>query len=126
MDDVACKISTAEWLVMKVLWQESPLTASNVVARLRADSSWSPKTVQTLMGRLVKKGALGVDKDSATLRQFYPLVSQEDCMREETKSFLHKVYGDSLHLMLTNFVKSEYLSLQEVKDLRNLLDARLT
>ncbi|KLU62919.1 methicillin resistance regulatory protein MecI [Peptococcaceae bacterium CEB3] len=105
---------------MKVLWQESPLTASNVVARLRADSSWSPKTVQTLMGRLVKKGALGVDKDSATLRQFYPLVSQEDCI------FLHKVYGDSLHLMLTSFVKSEYLSLQEIEDLRNLLDARQT
>lgn len=109
---------------MKVLWEESPLTASSVVERLKPVSTWSPKTIQTLMGRLVKKGALGVNKDESLYR-FYPLVSQEECMHEETQSFLHKVYGGSFQLLLTHFVKEESLSDQELQDLRHLLDEKL-
>ncbi len=124
MADVACKISDAEWLVMKVLWQDSPLTAPSVIEQLKPETNWNPKTIQTLIGRLVKKGALGVNKD-ATLYQYFPLVSQEECMREETKSFLHKVYGGSLHLLLANFVDNENLSPQEIEELRSLLDEKI-
>ncbi|MHB1653947.1 MAG: BlaI/MecI/CopY family transcriptional regulator [Desulfitobacteriaceae bacterium] len=124
MKDVACKISDAEWLVIKVLWEESPLTATRVVEHLKPVTTWSPKTIQTLIGRLVKKGALGVNKD-ADLYHYYPLVSQEACMREETKSFLQKVYGGSLHLLLANFVKSENLSPEEIEQLKSLLDERM-
>lgn len=119
-----CRISDAEWLVMNVLWQESPLTASLVIEQLRPKTDWSPKTIQTLITRLVKKGALGVNKD-ASLNQYYPLVLQEECMREETKSFLKKVYGGSLHLLLANFVKDENLSPKEIQELRNLLDEKM-
>jgi len=49
---------------MKVLWQKSPLTASSVIEHLKQETNWSPKTIQTLISRLVKKGALCVDKDA--------------------------------------------------------------
>ncbi|KLU59857.1 methicillin resistance regulatory protein MecI [Peptococcaceae bacterium CEB3] len=124
MNDAAGKISNAEWLIMKVLWEESPLTASSVVERLKSVKDWSPKTIQTLMSRLVKKGALGVNKDESLYR-FYPLVSQEECIHQETKSFLHKVYGDSFQLLLTHFVREESLSAQEIQELRHLLDEKL-
>jgi BlaI family penicillinase repressor len=123
MAETRCRISDAEWLVMKVLWQESPLTASAVIAYLKPETDWSPKTIQTLISRLVKKGALGVNKD-ADLNRYFPLVLQETCMREETKSFLAKVYGGSLHLLLANFVKNENLSPKEIETLRNLLDEK--
>lgn len=119
-----CRISDAEWLVMKVLWQESPLTASYIIENLKPSTNWSPKTIQTLISRLVKKGALAVNKESS-LNQYYPLVLEEDCMKEETKSFLQKVYGGSLHLLLTNFVKNENLSPKEIQELRNLLDKKM-
>ena len=124
MNNVAYKISDAEWLVIKVLWQESPLTASSVIEHLKLETNWSPKTIQTLIGRLVKKGSLGVNKD-ASLYQYYPLVSQEECMSKETKSFLQKVYGGSLHLLLANFVKNEHLSPKEITELKSLLDKRM-
>lgn len=119
-----CRISDAEWLIMKVLWQESPLTASLVIEGLKPNTNWSPKTIQTLIARLVKKGALGVNKESS-LNQYYPLVLQEECMREETNSLLQKVYGGSLHLLLANFVKNENLSQKEIQELRNLLDEKM-
>jgi BlaI family penicillinase repressor len=122
MTEVTWKISDAEWLVMKVLWQESPLTASAVIEYLK-ETNWNPKTVQTLIGRLVKKGVLGVNKDTG-LNRYFPLVSQEACMREETKSFLDKVYGGSFHLLLANFVNNESLTPKEIEALRNLLDEK--
>jgi BlaI family transcriptional regulator, penicillinase repressor len=76
MNDLSCRISDAEWQVMKVLWQESPLTASIVIERLKSNSNWSPKTIQTLIARLVKKGALAVNKESS-LNQYYPLVLEK-------------------------------------------------
>jgi len=121
MSETSYRISDAEWLVMKALWQESPLTASSVIGYLKPDTDWSPKTIQTLIARLVKKGALGVNRD-ANLNQYYPLVSQAECMRIETNSFLQKVYGGSLHLLLANFVKDDKLSPKDIQELRNLLD----
>lgn len=117
----AYKISDAEWQVMKVLWREFPLAASSIIEQLKPESEWSPKTIQTLIGRLVKKGILGVNKESSTYR-YYPLVSQEECMREETKSFLKKVYDGSFHMLLANFVKDENLSPEEIHKLKKLLD----
>ena len=124
MGNINFKISDAEWLVMKVIWQESPLTASSVIEHLKNETDWSPKTVQTLIGRLVKKGALGVKKDT-NLNEYYPLVSKEECMREETKTFLQKVYGGSLKVLIANFVNNEALSPKEIEELKSLLNEKM-
>ena len=84
MTDVACKISDAEWIVMNVIWQESPITAAGIIERLKPHTNWNPKTIHTLIGRLVKKQALAVDKESGLFR-YYPLVSKNDCMREVSR-----------------------------------------
>jgi len=70
------EISGAELEVMKVLWQQSPLTANEVV-ELLADADWHEKTVKTLLNRLVAKQAIGFDKDGRAYR-YYPLVAQAD------------------------------------------------
>lgn len=118
------KISDAEWLIMKAIWQNSPSTASSVIKHLEQETNWSPKTVQTLIGRLVKKGALGVKKDT-TLNEYYPLVSREDCMREETKTFLQKVYDGSLKVLIANFVNNEALSSKEIEELKSILNEKM-
>ena len=124
MNNAASKITDAEWQVMKVVWKQSPLTASAIAEYLKEETSWSPKTVQTLIGRLVKKGVLGTLKDTNPF-QYYPLVSQTACRREQTESFLQKVYDGSLHMLLVNFVNDENLSPQEIRELRNLLDDKI-
>jgi BlaI family penicillinase repressor len=122
--DTSYRISDSEWLVMKTIWKTSPMTASLVTDQLKPETGWSPKTIQTLIARLVKKRALGVNKD-AGLNQYFPLVSQQECMRHETNSFLEKVYDGSLHLLLANFVRNEKLSPNELEELRNLLDQKM-
>lgn len=115
------RISDAEWRVMKVLWEKSPLTASQVIDILKGNTTWNPKTIHTLLGRLVDKGALDVDRD-ATPYLYCPRVSEEECMREETKVFLEKVYDGSMKKLLASFVNYEKLSFEEIQELRRILE----
>jgi BlaI family penicillinase repressor len=51
------KIAESEWRVMQVLWEHGPLTANQMVHRLAGEVKWKPRTIKTLIGRLVKKDA---------------------------------------------------------------------
>lgn len=123
MKKVDCKISDAEWIVMKVLWEEAPLTSAKVIEAVSSHKKWSPKTIHSLINRLVKKGALGVNKEKP-LYEFYPLVDKRDCISDETRSFIQKVYDGSIHLMLANFIKEEKISEKEIEELEQLLNKK--
>lgn len=124
MDEINFKISDAEWVVMKILWQESPLTSTNIIEALRSKTNWRPKTIHSLIDRLVKKGAVAINKDYSQF-QFYPIVEKKDCVNEETKSFIEKVYNGSSNFMISSFIKNEKMSKDEIEDLQRLLNEKL-
>lgn len=117
------KISDLEWEIMKVLWKKSPLTSSEIIEILKEYISWNPKTIHTLISRLVKKDAIEVKKDTP-FYLYYPKVSEEECRKTETKSFVKKVYNGSIHLLISNFIKNEKLSEEEIEELRKILDEK--
>ena len=117
------QISEAEWQVMKVLWSHSPLTANGIIEELGSRVSWKPKTVKTLISRLVSKKALGYEKDSRLYR-YFPLVSENECVKEESKSFLERVYGGAIKALLVNFIEEEPLSREDIEELKRLLDGK--
>lgn len=52
------QISEAEFEVMKVIWKYAPISTNEVTEKLTQTTDWSPKTIQTMLKRLVtKKGA---------------------------------------------------------------------
>jgi BlaI family penicillinase repressor len=117
-------ISDAEWQVMQVLWEDAPLTAHDVVAALEGEVAWSPRTVKTLLNRLVKKKALGFN-ETGRQYSYYPIVAQEECVRAERQSFLHKVYGGAMTPMLMHFIQDVDLSKEEIDELRRMLDKKV-
>ena len=116
------RISDAEWEVMKVLWAESPATANEVVDKLDG-MGWSPKTIKTLINRLLKKGALDFKK-RGRVYLYYPKLQQEECVRAEQKSFIKRVYGGSLVPMMANLIEDENLSQEELEELRRILNEK--
>ena len=60
------KISDAEWSLMKILWNKSPLTANQLVELLSSTVKWNHRTIKTLLNRLVKKGALDFEVEGRT------------------------------------------------------------
>jgi len=117
------RISEAEWAVMKVLWTRAPLSANEVVDTLRDSTSWNPKTVKTMLSRLVKKKALGFSQQGRTYL-YSPLVDEKDCVRTESRSFLERVYGGTFTPMLAHLLEEESLSAKEIAELRELLDKK--
>jgi BlaI family transcriptional regulator, penicillinase repressor len=53
------RICDAEWDVVKALWKQAPQTANELADVLALPNDWSPRTVKTLINRLVVKGVLG-------------------------------------------------------------------
>ena len=123
LEENNCKISEAEWRVIRVVWDESPLNTTQIINRLKSETSWSPKTIHSLISRLIKKGALGVDKLSSP-HQFYPIVLKEDCIKEETGSFIQKVYDGSYYQMVANFISNEKMSKNEIEYLKKILEEK--
>jgi len=116
-------ISDAEWDVMRIVWEKSPLTSAEIVARLSGSKSWKPKTVKTLISRLVQKQALGSSKDNREYT-YYPLVSEMECIKEESRSFLTRIYGGALKPMMVHFLENEQLSPEDIRDLKALLQKK--
>jgi BlaI family transcriptional regulator, penicillinase repressor len=113
-------ISESEWKVMKVLWARSPLAAMEIINALAGTEDWHPNTVKTLLSRLHKKKAVGVEKQK-NLYLYRPLVSEADCVQVESESFLDRVFGGSVKPLLMHFVEQERLSSQDLDELRRIL-----
>jgi BlaI family transcriptional regulator, penicillinase repressor len=114
------RISETEWKVMKICWARSPVTAQEIIEALAAKDDWHPKTVKTLLNRLVKKRALGFKKEGRAYL-YQPLAAERDCVTAETQSFLDRVFGGSLKPMLAHFVENRKLSPKEIVELKSLL-----
>lgn len=114
------RISDTEWQIMKICWARPSTSAQEIIDALSAREDWHPKTVKTLLNRLVKKKALGFEK-SGRAYLYHPLVVEVDCVAAESRSFLDRVFGGSLQPMLAHFVQSRKLSPNEVAELKNLL-----
>ena len=115
-------LSDGEWKLMKVLWQQSPRTLGALVAALAPTTGWSKATVFMMLKRLIAKGAVSLD-ESGKYQQFSLAVADAEVEPEETASFLTKVYGGSVGLMVSNLVGRGALSEQEIRELKAILDA---
>lgn len=114
-------ISDAEWQVMRFVWAHTPATTNDVVEALTTSTDWKPKTVMTLLGRLVKKGALGFQK-KGRVYEYHPLVGEDECVRHENRSFLQRVYDGHLKPMLVHFAREGQLSQEDLAELKKILD----
>ncbi len=117
------QISDAEWEVMNVLWKESPRTATDVADELCDRMSWHPKTVKTLLGRLVKKGALRF-REEGNRYLYTPVFPRERFVAVESRSFIDRVFGGETTPALVHMVENMELSEADFRELRAILDRK--
>ena len=123
------QISDAEWEVMKVVWDHGPLTAGEVVrhlseARQRAgEPEWAPRTIKTLLSRLVQKHAVEAKEEGLPVKRFLykARVTREESVRQESRSFLSRVFDGSVAPALLHLLEGARLSRGEIQQLRETL-----
>ncbi len=117
------QISEAEFEVMKIVWKYAPISTNEITEKLLQTTSWSPKTIQTLIKRLVTKGALTYEKQSRMF-VYTPLVKENEYLRQESTSFLNRYYDGDLTAMVSAYLENDNLSESELDTLRTLLSQK--
>ncbi|HIY19577.1 MAG TPA: BlaI/MecI/CopY family transcriptional regulator [Candidatus Blautia avistercoris] len=114
------QISEAEFEVMKIIWKYAPINTNQVTEMLVSVTDWSPKTIQTMLKRLVSKKALTYEKQGRVF-VYTPLVQEQEYLRQKSSSFLNRYYGGDLTAMVCSYLEEETFSPSELETLRGLL-----
>ena len=91
-------LSDSEWKLMNRLWEQSPRTIMDLTASLKEDTGWSKN------------------------KRYFPAVDREDAAAAETESFLSRVYGGSLGLMMSAMVESRQLTEADIAEQSAILE----
>ncbi len=115
------KLSDAEWKIAAELWERGEMTITELTKGLGAEAGWGKNTIITLLKRMEEKGAVSfVQKDKA--KHFSMKIDRTDAEVEETTSFLDKVYSGNVGLMISNLIKSDKLSKEDIEELQKILE----
>lgn len=116
------QISEAEFEVMKIIWNHAPINTNEITEVLSKTTTWSPKTIHTLIKRLVNKGAISYEKDGRVF-VYTPRIKENEYIENESSHFLKRFYNGDITRMLSSFMENNKLSKAEIKILRTMLSS---
>lgn len=117
---LSISLSDGEWKLMNLLWESAPRTITQLVKALADDTGWSKATVLVMLRRMEQKGAVTFEQ-SGRSKQYFPSVPKDGIAVAETESFLQKVYGGSLGLLVSSMATQKALSKKEIDELYEIL-----
>ena len=114
------RLPDTELEVMQALWaSDTPVPRAQLEERLAKTHPMATTTLLTLLSRLSEKGFVRVDKEGRK-SLYAPLVTREDYLAAQSRSFIQKLCGGSLSTFASALCDSG-LSKEELEELRELL-----
>ncbi|SHI12918.1 Predicted transcriptional regulator [Sporobacter termitidis DSM 10068] len=113
-------LSDGEWKLMNLLWDDAPRTVAQLVSALRSDTGWTKGTVFMMLSRMAEKGTVRYEQGGRS-KLYYPVLKREDAASCETESFLSKVYGGSVGLMVASLAGQKALTKEDIDELYAVL-----
>jgi len=116
------RIGEAEYAVMEVLWQDAPLTATEVADRVPAERGWSIRTVKTMLARLLAKGVLAHEEEGR--RYLYrPAVARADYVAQESGRLIDRMFGGRVTPLVAQLAERDRLTDADIAEIEALLKA---
>ena len=115
------RLPDAEQEVMQAIWAcQSPVARTDIENILFKEHPMAMTTLLTLLTRLSEKGFIAITKNGR--RSYYtPLVSQEDYLASQSKTFFEKLCGRNISTFAAALCDSG-LTKEEIAELRSLLE----
>jgi predicted transcriptional regulator len=107
---------------MEILWENAPVTAKEVSLIAAEKIGWNKNTTYTVLKKLVEKDAVKRTDPNFVCE---PIITREQVIKEETKRFIDKLYEGSLKTFFTSFLQKEDLSMEEIEELKKIIDKKL-
>ena len=110
-----------ELAILKILWQGGPLPVRDVRDRLARKLAIT--SVTTIMNIMVEKGYLAKDKTGPSF-VYEPTVTERSTTQRMLKDLVKRAFDGSAAVAMVNLLESSDLDLEEIKRLRQLLNAK--
>ena len=117
------QISDAEFEVMNIIWKYAPINTNDIVEQLSKNKSWNPKTIQTMLFRLEKKGVITHEKESRVF-VYYPRIKKDAYLERERDTFINRFFDGALNQMVVSYLNKNELTSKEIEDLQAILDKK--
>lgn len=111
-----------ELKIMQVLWQRGEATARQITEAVNEGAlrPLSHSTVQTLLRKMLDKGALTQDS-SERVFVFRPAIVEGEVATSATHDLLHRVFHGSASALVAHLLRHETIAPEELKHLQNLV-----
>ena len=113
-------LTNSEWYVLDCLLERAPQTITQLVPILKERVGWAKSTTVTTLRRMEEKGLLRVEVQGRA-KHYYPAVERAKAVRQETRSFLDRVYQGSVGLMVSSMAREKSLTQEEIEELYAIL-----
>ena len=113
-------ITESELLVMEVLWNQGYLRSGEIALAVAPRRDWHRKTVNTLIRRLVEKGAIDYETAPGGFL-YFPIVSKELIRQRSAAKLVNDLFDGEVSPLLAAFAETEKLTKSDLKQLRNLV-----
>lgn len=115
-------LGDAELEIMQVIWEsEGSVNANFILKALQGKRKWQLSTLMTSLSRLSDKGFVHCDRSSGT-NLYSCLISENDYKAKTSKSFLEKLYHNSLQNMVATLYNNQTIKDTDIEELRAFLD----
>jgi predicted transcriptional regulator len=115
-------ITDAEAHVMQALWRRHPQEAREIAEELAKEKGWRRTTVNTLISRLEKKGAITVQEGSSPKR-YVPAIETAEYGRAVTRRLVDMVFDGRIAPLVASFAGDKKLPPEQLEELKALVEA---
>lgn len=114
------KLTDTEWKIMELLWDKGPMPTMELIRELKDSMGWAKSTAMTFLGRMTSKGSITYSLDGKS-RKYFANISRDEAELEETRSFLSKIYGGNVGLMINSMLKQEALTKEDIEEIERII-----
>lgn len=117
------QISDAEFEVMNVIWKYAPINTNDIVEKVSQNNEWSPKTIQTMISRLEKKGVISHEKEGRIF-VYSPRVLKESYLEAESRTFANRFFDGAMNRVVVNYLDNSELTEDDIHELQAILERK--
>ena len=112
------KIFESEYKFCEILWDNEPVSSSELVRLCNERLEWKKSTTYTVIKRLSERGVIKSEDAIVT-----SLVSREEVQIAESTEVVERSFAGSLPGFIAAFTKGKKLTQQEIQEIQAIIDA---
>ena len=111
------KLGVIESRFADLIWQNEPLTSTELVKLAERELNWKKSTTYTVPKRLCERGMFQNQNGTVT-----SLISKQEFYALQSEKFVEDTFSGSLPAFLAAFTTRKKLSEEEIDQLQKLID----